>query len=114
MQAVLTKSYWTALQRRTGALCIALLSLGIASGATFGTVVPIGGHASDIALDEKRNVLYVANFTANEIEVMSLRTNTIERSINVARQPSSLALSRDRQWLVITHYDERTPPETRF
>ena len=54
-----------------------------AAAATFGTVVPIGGHASDIALDEERGVLYIANFTANQIDVMSLRTNTIERSINV-------------------------------
>jgi len=30
--------------------------------ATFGSVVPIGGHAADIALDEPRGVLYVANF----------------------------------------------------
>ena len=36
-----------------------------APAATFGTVVPIGGEAADIALDETRGVLYIANFTAN-------------------------------------------------
>lgn len=41
-------------------------------GATVGKVVAIGGHASDIALDEARKVLYIANFTANRIEVMAL------------------------------------------
>lgn len=81
-----------------------VFSAGLTVAATFGTVVPIGGHASDIALDEKRGVLYIANFTANQIDVMSLRTNTIQRSINVARQPSAIALSRDGRWLAITHY----------
>ncbi len=41
-------------------------------GATFGKVVSIGGQASDLALDEPRGVLYIANFTANRVEVMSL------------------------------------------
>ena len=35
------------------------------SAGTIGRVVPIGGHASDLVLDEARGVLYVANFTAN-------------------------------------------------
>jgi hypothetical protein len=45
---------------------------------TFGRVVAIGGHASDLALDEPRNVLYVANYTANRIEVMSLGDGSIQ------------------------------------
>src|SRR5690242_2379777 len=48
--------------------------------ATFGTVVPIGGHASDIALDESRGLLYIANFTANRIEVMSIADRSIRTS----------------------------------
>ena len=40
--------------------------------APFGTVVPLVGHAADIALDESRGQLYIANFTANRIEVMSI------------------------------------------
>jgi len=34
---------------------------------TFGKVVSIGGAASDVALDEVRGVLYIADFTANRI-----------------------------------------------
>ena len=49
-----------------------------AKAATFGKVVSIGGHASDVALDEPRGVLYVANFTANRIEVVSLATKTVQ------------------------------------
>ena len=55
--------------------------------APFGRVIPIGGQASDLAIDEPRGVLYIANFTANRIEVMSLADGAIQTSINVAPQP---------------------------
>jgi uncharacterized protein (TIGR03437 family) len=71
---------------------------------TFGRVVPIGGNASDIVLDEGRGVLYIANFTANRIEVMNTSDLTIARSINVSPQPGSIALSPDGKYLVIGHY----------
>jgi uncharacterized protein (TIGR03437 family) len=77
--------------------------------ASFGTVVPIGGHASDIALDEMRGLLYIANFTANRIEVMSTTDNSIHTSMNVAAQPGSLAISPDSQFLLIAHYGSATP-----
>ena len=63
------KSYWWK--------TVLAASLAAAAwGGTFGTVVSIGGEASDLALDETRGVLYIANFTANRIDVMSLATNT--------------------------------------
>ncbi|MFN0106681.1 MAG: hypothetical protein ACKV2U_31875 [Bryobacteraceae bacterium] len=81
-------------------------------GATVGKVVAIGGHASDIALDESRRVLYIANFTANRIEVMSLADGRIQSSLNVAANPGSLALSPDGRFLVITHYGNFQAPNT--
>jgi uncharacterized protein (TIGR03437 family) len=81
------------------------------SAATFGSVVPIGGHASDIALDEPRGVLYVANFTANRIEVMSLADLSIQRSMNVAPQPSSISISPDNQFLLISHFGNLATPD---
>src|SRR5207248_7980878 len=51
-----------------------------------------------------RGVLYIANFTANTIDVMSLADNTISTSLNVSPQPGSLALSPDGQYLVVAHY----------
>jgi len=75
------------------------------AAASFGKVVPIGGHAADIALDESRGMLYIANYTANRIDVMSTADSTIHTSINVAPGPGSLALSPDAQFLVVTHYD---------
>lgn len=77
---------------------------------TFGRVVPIGGHASDLALDEPRNVLYVANYTANRIEVMSLGDGSIQTSLNVSSQPSSLALSPDGKYLLVGHYGNFAAP----
>jgi uncharacterized protein (TIGR03437 family) len=81
-------------------------------GGTFGRVVPIGGHASDLALDEARGVLYVANFTANRVEVMSTADASIQSSINVAAQPGSLALSRDGSFLLVTHFGNFEAPNT--
>jgi DNA-binding beta-propeller fold protein YncE len=79
-------------------------------GGTFGTVVSIGGEASDLALDQTRGVLYIANFTANRIDVMTLSNNTIKTSINVAAQPSSIALSPDGHYLVATHFGPAAAP----
>ena len=74
---------------------IAVCLAASAWAGTFGKVVAIGGHASDLALDEGRGVLYIANFTANRIDVMSLSDNTVQRSINVPSQPASLSVSPD-------------------
>ena len=77
--------------------------------ANFGTVVPIGGHASDIALDESRGLLYIANFTANRIEVMSTADYSIHTSMNVAPQPGALSISPDSKYLLVAHYGNVTP-----
>ncbi len=88
----------------------AALMAGAALAGTFGTVVPIGGEAADIALDEARGVLYIANFTANRIDVMSLATNTIQTSINVGAQPSSISVSPNGHWLLVAQYGNNTAP----
>src|SRR5579863_10325691 len=97
------------------AACFLLLAAGLiapVSAATFGTVVPIGGQASDIALDEPRGVLYIANFTSNQIDVMSLADATIHTSISVDPQPGSLALSPDGNYLVVVHFGNFAAPAT--
>ncbi|MEO8096296.1 MAG: hypothetical protein ABI811_01235 [Acidobacteriota bacterium] len=87
-----------------------LIPTGVVLAGTFGQVVPIGGAVADVALDEARGRLYVANFTANRIEVMSLASRTISTSINVAAQPSSVALSPDGHWLAVSHYGNNVSP----
>ena len=94
------------------AVTIAACLAASAWAGTFGKVVAIGGHASDLALDEGRGVLYIANFTANRIDVMSLADNTVQRSINVASQPSSLSVSPDGKYLVIAHYGNFVAPQS--
>src|ERR1035438_396574 len=86
----------------------ALLGSSPSVAANFGTVVPIGAHASDIALDESRGVLYVANFTANRIEVMSTADYSIHSSMNVAPQPGALSLSPDSKFLLVAHFGNFT------
>jgi len=88
---------------------VALLA-GSAAAGTFGKVVSIGGHASDVALDEPRGVLYVANFTANRIEVISLATRTVQTSISVMAQPSSISISPNGHWLLLAHYGNVASP----
>jgi uncharacterized protein (TIGR03437 family) len=94
-------------------LAAALTSAAMPSrAATFGTVVPIAGPAADIALDESRGLLYIANFTANRIDVMSTADYSIHSSMNVAPQPGALAISFDAQFLLIAHYGNFTAPST--
>ena len=86
----------------------ALLSLGFGSrAATFGTAVPVRGTVSDIALDESRSRLYIANFGAGRIEVM----NTADPKFGflmpllVSKPPSAVALSPGNHFLVAGEYD---------
>jgi uncharacterized protein (TIGR03437 family) len=96
--------------RKHWILLIASVAMMAASvrAATFGTVVPIGGEAADIALDPTRGVLYIANFTANRIDVMTLSNNTVQTSINVPNQPSSISISPDAHWLLVANYGNNT------
>lgn len=95
-------------------IALAAIALGATPclAASFGTVVPIGGHASDIALDESRSVLYIANLTANRIEVMSTADYSIRSSMNVAAQPNAVSLSPDNQFLLVTHLGNFTTPSS--
>ncbi len=96
----------------TAALAAALTwAAAPAAGAGFGTVVSIGGHASDIALDETRGVVYAANFTANCIDVISMSDHTIQTTMSVAPQPGALALSSDGHYLLAAHYGDWTPTD---
>ena len=104
-------SHWCHSAILVAALCGALVAES-AIAATFGTVVSIGGQAADIALDEARGVLYIANFTANRIDVMLTSNNTLRTSINVSPQPGSIALSRDGKYLVVAHFRNYTTPGT--
>ena len=86
-------------------LSIAAASIGAAQPATFGIRVPIGGEATDLAVDQPRGVLYIANFTANRIDRMNLATFQLEPAIQVDPNPVSMSVSPDLRWLLVAHYD---------
>jgi DNA-binding beta-propeller fold protein YncE len=90
----------------------ALLLTTLCYGQYFGRVVALGGHTSDLALDEARGVAYVANFTANRIDVVSLSTQKVTKSMNVASQPSAISLSPSGRHLVTAHYGNFVSPES--
>lgn len=93
------------------ALAVALALATPLAGGTFGNVVStVGGHPADIALDESRGQLYIANFTALEIDVMSTQDKKIHSTIPLAAHPSGVALSPDSAYLVVTQYVNNTPP----
>ena len=82
-----------------------IITMAATAGApVFGSVVPIGGSTSDIALDEARDLLYVANFGAHVIDVIATADNTLHSSINVAPLPGAIALSMDDQYLLVAHF----------
>src|ERR1700683_1031396 len=86
-------------------LGIAAASIGAAQSATFGIPVAISGEATDLALDQPRGVLYIANFTASRIDRMNLATFKLETPIPVDPYPVSMSLSPDLHWLLVAHYD---------
>ena len=67
-------------------------------------MVAIGGAASDIALDESRGLLYIANFGAATIEKMSLSITRYRAPSTSLPQPGALAISQDSQYLLVAHY----------
>ena len=83
-----------------------------ARAATFGSVVPIGGHAADIVLDEARGVLYVPNFGAARIDVVSLAKQAVASSLHVAPYPGSISLSPDGRFLVVAHFGNFQAPNS--
>ena len=94
-------------------LALSFLAVGSASGATFGTVVPLRGQASDLALDESRGVIYAANFGGSRVDVVSLATRQASTALSVAPFPGSLALSPDARFLLVAHFGNfqaPTPP----
>ena len=92
-----------------------LLSLStIGYSATFGTVVPVRGTVSDIALSPRTGNLYIANFSAGRIEVMT-PSGTLGTPILLTAPISAIAFSPDGRYLVAGQYDSfnaATPPVT--
>ncbi|MEQ1885158.1 MAG: hypothetical protein ABL967_08860 [Bryobacteraceae bacterium] len=85
---------------------VAAVAMGAscAGAATLGTVVPIHGSVSDIAVDDSRGRLYAANFSGYRIEVVDRNSRKLLSPISVSAPPSAVALSPDSRYLVIGEY----------
>ncbi len=75
-----------------------------AAAATFGKVVPIGGHISDLVFDGRRGVVYIANFGAKRVDVLSASDSKLLDPIPVPATPSSLDVSPDGRYLTVGHF----------
>ena len=82
-----------------------------AAAADFGSVVPIGGHASDIALDERRGVVYVANFAMDRVDVLSTADHSWVRSLPFNSSPAALAISANDRYLLVARFGGETDEE---
>lgn len=85
---------------------VALFLATAAGAATFGEVVTIGGHVADVAFDQRRNVLYIANFGAQRIDVLAAEDNSLRDPIRIQANPGNLAISPGGRYLLIGQYDE--------
>ena len=92
--------------RQLVAIFVIVVSGATGYGATFGTAVPIRGTVSDIALDETRGKLYIANFSAGRIEVMNTSDRTVGNPLFVPYPPSAVAMSPDNRFLVVGEYEQ--------
>jgi len=73
------------------------------TGATFGTVIGLGGTPSDVVLDESRSRLYLVNSGANRVDVYSYASNQVLGSISVGQTPRAAAMSMDNSTLYVTN-----------
>jgi YVTN family beta-propeller protein len=73
------------------------------SGATFGTIIGLGGTPSDIVLDELRGRLYLVNNSANRVDIWGIAENTVVGSISVGLTPLAAAISMDGAFLYVTN-----------
>ena len=78
------------------------LALTATYAATFGTIVPLTGGASDIVLDEPRNRLYLVNTARNRIEVYSIPQRRFLNPVTTEELPLAVAISRSGKFLYVT------------
>ncbi|MFN0102011.1 MAG: hypothetical protein ACKV2U_07970 [Bryobacteraceae bacterium] len=93
---------------RSKSLLSLLVSTGlwVASAATLGTVINITGGASDLVLDNDRNLLYLVRAVPyNRIDVFSTIQRRVLASVPTDANPLAAALSPDGNFLYVTCHD---------
>jgi YVTN family beta-propeller protein len=84
------------------------LEAQVTSAATFGTVIALGGTPSDVVMDEARQQLYLVNSAKNRIDIFSMSTQTVVRSVGVGNAPLAVAESMDGAYLYVTNSKSST------
>ena len=74
----------------------------VATGATFGNVIALGGTPSDVVLDENRGKLYTVNSSANRVDIYDYVNQQKAGSISVGSRPLAAAISMDASILYVT------------
>src|SRR5688572_27908726 len=82
-----------------------MLCAATALPATFGTVVPVVGGASDIVLDESRGRLYLVRSSLSRVEVYSIAQRAFINSVSTPPLPLGAAISRDARVLYVVSFD---------
>jgi YVTN family beta-propeller protein len=78
------------------------------TGATFGTIVALGGTPSDIVIDEGRGRLYLVNSNANRVDIYDYNAKRLTGQIRVGTFPLAAALSPDGAYLYVTNTQSST------
>jgi YVTN family beta-propeller protein len=78
------------------------------TGATFGSVINLGGTPSDVVIDDARSRIYSVNSTANRVDVLSLTEKKVLTRITVGNYPLAAALSPDKAFLYVTNTQSAT------
>jgi len=81
---------------------------GPVTGATFGTIVSLGGTPGDVVVDELRGRLYLVNSPGNRVDVYNYNEKRITGSITVGQFPISAAMSMDGAFLYVTNVTSST------
>ncbi|MCS7043139.1 MAG: hypothetical protein NZR01_10130 [Bryobacteraceae bacterium] len=75
-----------------------------APAGTVGRLVPMRGTISDVAVDDRRLLVYAANFTANRIEVFSSVDFSPRPPLVVSETPYWIEISRSGRFLAVGHF----------
>jgi len=76
---------------------------GQSVGATFGSVVELGGTPTDVILDEIRGRLYLVNSNANRVDIYDYNDKHVVGSYATGTTPLAAAISMDGQYLYVTN-----------
>jgi YVTN family beta-propeller protein len=106
LRAILLSGGYCALL--TSGLLPSLSAQTVATGATFGNVIALGGTPSDVVLDEGRGKLYTVNSSKNRVDVYDYINSQNAGSISVGSRPLAAAISMDGNLLYVTNNGSST------